>query len=75
MTTDIPHEVHGPELPSGGPSGGRKSTVAVDCEHVEKMLHKGTRERFVIYCDEPERMGGEDAYPPPLTYITSGIGF
>ena len=70
MTTDIPHEVHGEELPRGG----TKRTLAVDCEHVEKMLHKGTREQFVIYC-EPERMGGENAYPPPLTYITSGIGF
>ncbi len=71
MTTDIPHEVHGDELPRGG----RQSTIAVDCEHIGKMLHKGTRDRFVIYCDEPERMGGENAYPPPLTYITSGIGF
>ena len=71
MTTDIPHEIHGDELPRGVSC----RTIAVDCEHVEKMLHKGTREHFVIYCDEPERMGGEDAYPPPLTYITSGIGF
>ena len=71
MTTDIPHEVHGDELPRGV----SHRTLAVDCEHVEKMLHKGTREHFVIYCDEPERMGGEDAYPLPLTYITSGIGF
>ena len=52
-----------------------RRTIAVDCEHVEKMLHKSTREQFVIYCDEPERMGGENAYPAPLTYITSGIGF
>ncbi|MCY3543326.1 MAG: hypothetical protein OXH22_04700 [Chloroflexi bacterium] len=71
MTTDIPHEVHGDDLPLGV----SHRTLAIDCEHVEKMLHKGTREHFVIYCDEPERMGGEDAYPPPLTYITSGIGF
>jgi len=71
MTTDIPHEVHGAELPKGV----TRRTVAVDCEHIEKMLHKGTREQFVIYCDEPERMGGDDNYPPPLTYITSGIGF
>ena len=71
MTTDIPHEVHGDELPRQMP----RRTIAVDCEHVEKMLHKVTREQFVIYCDEPESMGGENAYPAPLTYITSGIGF
>ena len=59
MTTDIPHEVHGAELPRGG----ARRTIAVDCEHIEKMLHKGGREQFVIYCDEPERMGGDNAYP------------
>ena len=71
MTTDIPHEVHGDELPQRM----SRRTIAVDCEHIEKMLHKGTREQFVIYCDEPESIGGENAYPAPLTYITSGIGF
>ena len=71
MTTDIPHEVHGEELPRGG----TKRTLSVECEHIEKMLHKSTREQFVIHCDEPERMGGENAYPAPLTYIVSGIGF
>ena len=71
MTTDIPHEVHGAELPQRG----ARRTVAVDCEHIERMLHRGTRDQFEIYCDEPERMGGEDAYPQPLTYITWGIGF
>ena len=71
MATDIPHDVHGDELPKGG----TRRTASVDCEHIEKMLHKSIREHFVIYCDEPERMGGEDAYPAPLTYITSGIGF
>ena len=38
MTTDIPHELHGDELPRNG----TQSTVSVDCEHIEKMLHKGT---------------------------------
>ncbi len=71
MATDIPHEIHGDELRQTG----TRRTVAVDCEHIEKMLHKGTREHFVIYCDEPESMGGENAYPAPLIYITSGIGF
>lgn len=71
MTTDIPHEVHGAELPAGGV----KRTMVVDCEHVEKMLHKGVRNQFTICSDEPERMGGDDNYPPPLAYIVSGIGF
>ena len=71
MPSDIPQSVQGEELPKGV----TRRTVAVDCEHVEKMLHKGTREKFTFYSDEPERMGGDDNYPPPLTYITGGIGF
>ena len=71
MPSDIPHSVHGDDLPQRT----TKRTLAVDCEHVEKMLHKGTRNQFTFYSDEPERMGGDNNYPAPLTYITAGIGF
>ncbi len=71
MPSDIPHSLLGEELPKNA----ALRTVAVDCEHVEKMLHKGTREKFTFYADEPPRMGGDDNYPAPLTYIAGGIGF
>ena len=71
MPSDIPQSVHGDELPSTG----HRITTSVDVAHVEKMLHKGTRGKFEVFCDEPERMGGDDSYPPPLTYIAMGIGF
>lgn len=71
MPSDIPQAVHGTDIPPRA----TKRTVAIDCEHVEKMLHKGVREKFTFYSDEPDRMGGDDNYPPPLTYITGGIGF
>lgn len=71
MEPDIPTSVVGEELPQGV----NWRTVAVDCEHVEKMLHKGTRDKFEVYSDEPARIGGEDNYPPPLTYLTWAIGF
>ena len=71
MASDIPPSVLGTELPPGV----TKRTVAVDCEHVEKMLHRGERDQFVIHSDEPARIGGDDNYPSPLTYITAGIGF
>ena len=71
MPSDIPPSVHGDDLPQGG----ARRTVAVDCQHVELMLHKGTRDKFTFYSDEPARMGGGDAYPAPLTYIVGGIGF
>ena len=71
MPSDIPQSVHGDELRSTG----YRITTSVDVAHVEKMLHKGTRGKFEVFCDEPERMGGDDSYPPPLTYIAMGIGF
>ncbi len=71
MPSDISQSVVGKELPK------RKlqSTVSVKCEHIEKMLHKGTRDKFTFYSDEPSRLGGDDNYPSPLTYIAGGIGF
>ena len=71
MAIDIPQSLLGEELPKGT----TRRTIAVDCEHVEKMLHKGQKDQFLIYSDEPPRLGGEDKYPAPLTYVTAGIGF
>ena len=71
MPSDIPRAVHGDELPGSG----SRFTISVDAEHIEKMLHKGTRGKFEVYSDEPDGMGGDDNYPAPLTYIAMGIGF
>ncbi len=71
MASDIPHSVHGDELRASG----YQRTVAVDVEHVEKMLHRGKRDKFEVFCDEPEGMGGGNSYPAPLTYIAMGVGF
>ncbi|SVD49079.1 uncharacterized protein METZ01_LOCUS401933, partial [marine metagenome] len=49
--------------------------VSVECEHLEKMLHAGKRDKFTFYSDEPPRLGGDDNYPSPLTYVVGGIGF
>ena len=71
MPSDIPRSIVGKELPKGK----FQSTVSVQCEHIEKMLHKGTRDKFTFYSDEPPRLGGDDNFPSPLTYIAGGIGF
>ena len=71
MPSDISQSVVGKELPEGK----LQSTVSVKCEHIEKMLHKGNRDKFNFYSDEPSRLGGDDNYPSPLTYIAGGIGF
>ncbi len=71
MSPDIPQDIHGKELNSGT----SHHTVSVDCNHIEKMLHVGEKDQFKVFCDEPDSMGGENAYPQPLTYIAMGIGF
>ena len=71
MPSDIPQSIVGSELPQNV----FKSTVSVECEHLEKMLHAGKRDKFTFYSDEPPRLGGDDNYPSPLTYIVGGIGF
>ena len=62
-----------PELPSQG----YVFTMVADTETVEGkgQLKSGTHRHFEIFCDEPERLGGEDAYPQPLCYIAMGVGF
>lgn len=30
---------------------------------------------FEFYSDEPAVLGGDDAYPQPLTYVAAGVGF
>ena len=59
MASDIPPSVLETELPPGV----TKRTVAVDCEHVEKLLHLGVRDQFVILSDEPPRMGRRRQVP------------
>lgn len=39
------------------------------------QLKVGHHRQFEVYCDEPARLGGNDEYPQPLTYIAMGVGF
>ena len=71
MPSDIPQSIVGSELPDGV----YKSTIRVDCDHIEKMLHKADNGKFTFYSDESQRLGGDDKHPAPLTYIVAGIGF
>ena len=71
MPSDIPPHIHGKDLPKGI----KKSTISVTCDHLEKMLHVANNGEFSFFSDEPEKMGGENEFPAPLTYIASGIGF
>ncbi len=71
MPSDIPQAVHGTEFQKPV----HTLTMAVDCEHKERMRHEGRKGEFVIYSDEPPGMGGEDSYPVPLAYVAWGVGF
>lgn len=62
-----------PELPAQG--------VTTDNEvYTEVILGKGQLKRgrfrhFEVFCDEAQRIGGDDLYPSPMTYMAMGVGF
>ncbi len=62
-----------PELPAPG----YVFTMSADTETIEGegQLKLGKHRHFEVYCDEPERIGGEDSYLQPLCYIAMGVGF
>ena len=51
--------------------------MTADTETIEGkgQLKLGKSRHFQVYCDEPARIGGDDSYPPPLSYIAMGVGF
>jgi hypothetical protein len=61
------------ELPDLPPPSLR--TMSVEVESLGKQKKVGRFRHFEIYCDEPPRLGGEDEYPQPLTYLVAGVGF
>ncbi|MBI2133042.1 MAG: hypothetical protein HYT99_09650 [Candidatus Tectomicrobia bacterium] len=62
-----------PELPPQGYA----FTMAAGTETLEGkgQLKIGRHRHFEVFCDEPPRIGGGDAYPQPLCYIAMGVGF
>ena len=61
------------ELPDIPPPSLR--TMAIEAESVGKQKKVGRFRHFEILCDEPPRLGGEDEYPQPLTYLVAGVAF
>ena len=53
----------------------RENLIEADCESLERMRKVAHVQGFTVYCDESERVGGEDTAPSPLGYFTSAIGF
>ena len=59
-----------PELPAQG----YVFTMSADTETLEGegQLKLGRHRHFEVFCDEPERIGGQDAHPQLLCYIAWG---
>lgn len=51
------------------------ATLTLRAEHLEGMHHRATIDGFTIESDEPPALGGEDAHPKPLDYLTAAVAF
>ena len=62
-----------PELPPQGVT--TDSEVYTEFVTGEGQLKRGTFGHFEVFSDEAQRIGGDDLYPSPMTYMAMGVGF
>jgi len=53
----------------------REIVLEADAETLERMRKEGHARGFTVFCDEGERIGGENTAPPPLAYFGLAVGF
>ena len=53
----------------------REIQMEADAETLEKLRKEGHARGFTVYCDEGERVGGENTAPPPLAYFGLALAF
>jgi uncharacterized OsmC-like protein len=53
----------------------REIVVEARCEALARQRKVAHVQGFTVYCDESERVGGENTAPSPLGYFTAAIGF
>jgi len=53
----------------------REIVLEADAETLGKMRKEGHARGFTVYCDEGERIGGDNSAPPPLAYFALSVGF
>ena len=53
----------------------REIMLEADAETLERMRKEGHARDFTVYCDEGERIGGDNSAPPPLAYFGLSIAF
>ena len=62
-----------PELPQQGITNENEAVTEVIAG--ELQLKRGKSGKFEVFCDEAQRIGGDDLYPSPMTYMAMGVGF
>ena len=53
----------------------REITLEADAETLDKMRKEGRARGFTVYCDEGERVGGDNSAPRPLAYLGLSLAF
>lgn len=53
----------------------REIILEADGETLERMRKEGHARGFTVFCDEGERIGGDNSAPPPLAYFGLSVGF
>jgi len=53
----------------------REIVLEADAETIGRMRKEGHARGFTVYCDEAERIGGDNSAPPPLAYFGLAVGF
>jgi hypothetical protein len=53
----------------------REIVLEADAETMERMRKEGHARCFTVYCDEAERIGGDNSAPPPLAYFGLSLAF
>jgi hypothetical protein len=53
----------------------REIALEADAETLERMRKEGHARGFTVYCDEAERIGGDNSAPPPLAYCGLALAF
>ena len=56
-------------------TGTRIITVEANAKTLEKMRKEGHTEEFTVYCDEAERIGGDNTAPSPMRYMALSVSF
>lgn len=53
----------------------REIVLEADAVTLERMRKEGHSRGFTVFCDEGERIGGDNTAPPPLAYFGLSVGF